>query len=93
MSLTSKLFGRRLRQMRKDRGYTRAREFAELIGTEENTLTRWERGETEPSLEILLRICQVLGTSPNELLLGPHHRPRSAPKPKPDQPRPTPSNR
>ena len=77
--------------MRRDRGFKTAREFAELIAQEENTLTRWERGETEPGFEVLLRICQVLGTTPDELLLGPHHRPRSAPKP--DRPRPAPSNR
>ena len=83
-------FGRRLRQMRMDRGFKTAREFAEFIAQEENTLTRWERGETEPGFEVLLRICQVLGTTPDELLLGPH-RARSALKP--DRPRPTPSNR
>ena len=79
--------------MRKDRGYTRARDFAVLIGQEENTLTRWERGETEPSFEVLLRICQVLGTTPDELLIGPHRRSQSAPKSKPDRPRSAPPNR
>jgi transcriptional regulator with XRE-family HTH domain len=47
-----------------------SRMFADLLAIEENTLTRWERGETEPGFDMLLRICQVLDTTPNELLLG-----------------------
>jgi transcriptional regulator with XRE-family HTH domain len=70
VSLISKSFGRRLRQTREKRGFKTARAFADLLAIEENTLTRWERGETEPGFDMLLRICQVLGTTPNELLLG-----------------------
>jgi len=78
--LISKSFGRRLRELRKKRGFPTARAFADLLAIEENTLTRWERGETEPGFEMLLRICQVLGVTPNELLLGsdPVRPPRGA---------------
>jgi transcriptional regulator with XRE-family HTH domain len=70
VNLISKSFGRRLRQIRRDRGFETARAFADLLVVEENTLTRWERGETEPGFELLLRICQVLHTTPDMLLLG-----------------------
>lgn len=63
-------FGKRLRAMRISAGYESAREFAAMIGVAENTLTRWERGETQPNLQTLLRICQILQTTPNEILVG-----------------------
>lgn len=67
---TSVLFGKRLRSLRTLTGYETARAFASQLGVEENALTRWERGETEPDIEMILRICQVLETNPTELLLG-----------------------
>ena len=33
------------------RGARKQREFAELVGTNENTVSRWERGATEPDEE------------------------------------------
>lgn len=51
-------------------GYRFAREFAEAIGEAEGTYTRWERGETTPSIEQLVTICQVCGLTPNDLLLS-----------------------
>ena len=38
------------------------------IGIEENRYTRYERAEVEPSLTVLLKICETLGVSPNDLL-------------------------
>lgn len=70
MNLISRSFGRRLRKVCKDRFRT-ARALAEAAALEENTLTRWMRGETEPSFEILLRLCHLLGVTPNDLLM-PH---------------------
>jgi DNA-binding Xre family transcriptional regulator len=35
---------------------------------EESRYTRYERGEVEPDLSILLRICRVLELGPNQLL-------------------------
>jgi transcriptional regulator with XRE-family HTH domain len=66
---TRQAFALRLRQLRKDAGLT-AREMAERLGEKENTYTRWERGEVEPGLGQALRICFVLGISPNRLLNG-----------------------
>src|SRR5499426_661904 len=61
-------FAKRLRSLRAQRGYERARHFAKSLGIEENRYTRYERAEVEPSLTLIHKICEVLRVSPNELL-------------------------
>jgi len=61
-------FADRLRRLRVARGYKHARALARLLDLDENRYTRYERGEVEPNLATILRICAVLGTNPNELL-------------------------
>jgi DNA-binding XRE family transcriptional regulator len=58
----------RLRSYRMLCGYETAREFAKAIGEQENTYTRWERGEVMPNLRQLVTIAWVMGITPNELL-------------------------
>lgn len=61
-------FAQRLKSMRMQSGYQRARYFARSLGIEENRYTRYERAEVEPSLTLIHKICEVLRVSPNELL-------------------------
>ncbi len=61
-------FAKRLRSLRAQRGYERARHFARSLGIEENRYTRYERAEVEPSLTLIYEICQKLAVTPNELL-------------------------
>jgi transcriptional regulator with XRE-family HTH domain len=61
-------FAKRLRSLRAQRGYERARHFAKSLGIEENRYTRYERAEVEPSLTLIYEICQKLAVTPNELL-------------------------
>jgi transcriptional regulator with XRE-family HTH domain len=61
-------FAKRLKHMRVQRGFPRARYFAKALGIEENRYTRYERAEVEPSLSLIDKICDVLRVSPNELL-------------------------
>jgi transcriptional regulator with XRE-family HTH domain len=61
-------FARRLKAMRTQRGFDRARYFAKSLGIEENRYTRYERAEVEPSLTLIHKMCETLGVSPNELL-------------------------
>lgn len=67
-------FARRLKQIRTERGFPRARYFAKTLGIEENRYTRYERAEVEPSLTLIHKMCETLRVSPNELLGfgGPH---------------------
>ncbi|MEM1306220.1 MAG: helix-turn-helix transcriptional regulator, partial [Pseudomonadota bacterium] len=62
------MFSRNLRETRKAAGFRSARAFAERLDIDENRYTRYERAEVEPSLDLLVRICRKLKTSPNALL-------------------------
>src|SRR5262250_2302952 len=61
-------FAKRLKDMRQQKGFPRARYFAKTLGIEENRYTRYERAEVEPSLTLIHKMCEVLQVSPNELL-------------------------
>jgi transcriptional regulator with XRE-family HTH domain len=61
-------FAKRLKSMRMQKGFPRARYFAKTLGIEENRYTRYERAEVEPSLTLIHKMCEVLEVSPNQLL-------------------------
>ena len=61
-------FAQRLKNLRTQRGFDRARYFAKSLGIEENCYTRYERAEVEPSLTLIHKMCETLRVSPNELL-------------------------
>jgi transcriptional regulator with XRE-family HTH domain len=61
-------FAKRLKDIRVQRGFDRARYFAKSLGIEENRYTRYERAEVEPSLSLIQKICETLRVTPNELL-------------------------
>jgi transcriptional regulator with XRE-family HTH domain len=61
-------FSHRLKKLRVQNGYSRARYFARSLGIEENRYTRYERAEVEPSLTLLHKMCEILKVSPNELM-------------------------
>jgi transcriptional regulator with XRE-family HTH domain len=61
-------FAKRLKAIRSQRGFDRARYFAKSLGIEENRYTRYERAEVEPSLTLIHKMCETLRVSPNELL-------------------------
>ncbi len=61
-------FAKRLKSIRTQRGFGRARYFAKSLGIEENRYTRYERAEVEPSLTLIHKMCQTLSVSPNELM-------------------------
>jgi transcriptional regulator with XRE-family HTH domain len=65
------------------RGFQRARHFAESLGIEENRYTRYERAEVEPSLTLIHKMCEMLGVTPNELLGFAGHEPKGASGPMP----------
>lgn len=63
-------FAQRLKELRAARGFRTARSLAQALAIDENRYTRYERAEVEPDLGLLVRICETLGATPNELLLG-----------------------
>ncbi|MFM2422594.1 MAG: Helix-turn-helix domain [Pseudomonadota bacterium] len=61
-------FAERLRALRKARGYRTAKSFAEVLQIDQNTYTRYERGEVEPNLVVLGRIWDLLDLPDNGLI-------------------------
>lgn len=60
-------FGSRLRRAREMAGLGH-RELARLIDVESSNIGRWESNEVRPRFDAILKLCKVLGVSPNELM-------------------------
>ncbi len=58
----------RLRQLRKQAGYTSREQFAKLLGVSKYTYRAWETGITTMNIEQLWQCCVALDVSPNEML-------------------------
>ena len=62
-----KLFGERIKMMRKLRGFTRS-EFAKLLGVSRPLIAAYETGTREPSLKNLIALVQALNINTDWLL-------------------------
>ena len=71
-------FARRLRELRVIRGFKTARSLAVALAIDENRYTRYERAEVEPDIGLIQRICETLGSSPNDLFGAGHETPARA---------------
>jgi transcriptional regulator with XRE-family HTH domain len=63
-----KVFSKRLKDARIKADYASAAQFAGVLGMEPHTYRKYERGQSEPNLETLTRICELLDVTPNYLL-------------------------
>lgn len=61
------MFGKRLNQIRKSRGYT-AQNMSESLSVSIRTYRNYESGHTAPSLEMLVKIADILNV-PTDFLL------------------------
>lgn len=66
---TRKFIGSRIRALRKAKGITQA-VLAEALQCEIATVSRYERGETPPDSEQLMKLADFLGASPMDILPG-----------------------
>lgn len=80
-----KAFGRRLQASRIAAGYATQQDLAKPLGMTVQGLSRWERGETEPGLDDLVILSDLLKQSIDFLIRG--ESPYVSPTP------PKPSNR
>ena len=62
-----------LAYFRKKRGIEQAR-LAEKLDVHVITVSRWERGISEPRASEIAKLCEVLGVSEAELLYGPQSK-------------------
>jgi len=65
--MDKKLFGQSIKNHRKSHKFTQEK-FAELIDIDMRHVARIEAGGSLPSLDTFLKMSEVLGISPNELL-------------------------
>lgn len=56
------IFGDNLKTLRKKRGLTQ-QELADKVGTNRVNVTKWETGRTEPSLENIVKLADLLDVS------------------------------
>ena len=63
-----KTFAQRLKAAREEAGYDSAQGFAGVLGLEPHTYRKYERAQSEPTLETLVRICELLNVDANYLL-------------------------
>lgn len=68
--LIRETFGNRLKHAREAAGFATATDFAAALGIDAYRYRHYERGRSEPDFEILLRMCAILQTTPDFLLLG-----------------------
>ena len=61
-----KKFGHRLRSIRESKGFSQEA-FANLLDVDRSYLGGIERGERNPSLKIVYRICEAIEIKPEEL--------------------------
>ncbi len=60
-------WGKRLKELRKENGLTQV-ELAELLQTTDDSIYSWEKGRSQPSLEMLCEICEKLDVTSDYLL-------------------------
>lgn len=69
MEYLAKNVGRRIALRRLQQGLKQS-ELAELLGISNNHLCEIERGNHNPSVKLLVRICETLDATPDYFLLG-----------------------
>lgn len=61
------VFGDNLKAARLAKGMTLV-QSADALGITNPALSQWEQGKREPKFDMLLELCNLFDTSPNELL-------------------------
>ncbi len=64
-----KELGRRIARRRKQLGLSQSR-VNEMAGLSDKYLSNIERAVSVPSIDVIMKLCAVLKTTPDELLLG-----------------------
>lgn len=67
--MDSKLVGRQIVYLRKEKGLTQ-NDLGDRLGVSFQAVSKWERGETLPDTAILLDLANALGTSVDFILSG-----------------------
>ncbi len=60
MSELRKIIGKNLSELRKRKKYTQ-QELGEILLYSDKTISKWEKGESLPGIEILCSLCDLYG--------------------------------
>ncbi|MCQ2399430.1 MAG: helix-turn-helix domain-containing protein [Clostridia bacterium] len=61
------IFGTRLKELRIESGKTQ-KQLAELLQTTDDSVFSWEKGRSQPSIEMLRKICTLFQVSSDYLI-------------------------
>lgn len=61
------LFTERLKEVRQEKGWTQ-KQLATAVNTTDDSVYSWEKGRSQPSIELLCKLCKVLEVSADYLL-------------------------
>ena len=59
----------RIKQLRKEKGYTQ-NQLADLLGVTDKAVSKWEVGEANPDISLLVKISEIFGVTIDYLLTG-----------------------
>ena len=65
--MKNNVIGKRIKELRTEEGLSQ-RELGERLGFCNQSVSFWESGKREPSLDVVLQLAAFFGTSPNYLL-------------------------
>ena len=71
MASIKELFGKRVRELRKEKNLTQE-QLAELIGIDPRNIIKIENAQTFPRIQTLEKLLQVFEISPNEIFNSEH---------------------
>jgi len=60
------MIGERIKILRKNKGLTQ-KELSEKVGVTEQAVSKWERGKSYPSIDVIQSITRILDCSPNDI--------------------------
>jgi len=59
--------GERIKFLRQQKGYTQ-NDIGKMLYVSGQSVSKWEKGESSPSIETINELCKIFNISPNELL-------------------------
>lgn len=61
------IFSKRLRELRTEKQLSQ-KKLAEIIQTNNSSVCDWECGRSEPSIEVIIKLCKLFSVSADYLL-------------------------
>lgn len=57
----------RIKELRKEKGLTQ-KQLANMVGKSETGLASWEQGLAEPSINDIIKLCEIFGVTADYLI-------------------------